>query len=70
MKLGQIDVKDWQQNTRYRNLTPDAELSLWFWQIVAEFEEVERAKLLQFVTGSSRVPISGFAALRGELFSL
>ena len=43
-----------------------AEIAKWFWSIVTEFENVQRAKLLQYVTGSSRVPISGFGALRGE----
>ena len=43
-----------------------AELAKWFWSIVTDFENVQRAKLLQYATGSSRVPISGFGALRGE----
>jgi len=63
--LGKIDINDWQNNTRYRNMTAETELAMWFWAFVNELEEVDRAKLLQFTTGSSRVPISGFAHLRG-----
>ncbi|RHY12598.1 hypothetical protein DYB25_011865, partial [Aphanomyces astaci] len=32
----------------------------WFWRIVHSFSQVQKAKLLQFVTGSSRPPIEGF----------
>lgn len=31
------------------------------------FSSEERAKLLQFVTGSARVPLEGFGALQGTL---
>ncbi|KAG8326839.1 hypothetical protein J6590_032672 [Homalodisca vitripennis] len=38
----------------------------WFWQIVENYSEEMRARLLQFVTGSSRVPLQGFKALQGS----
>ena len=63
--LGKIDVADWKSNSKYRNLTFDSELVVWWWEIVTEFADLERARLLQFATGSSRVPIAGFSALRG-----
>ncbi|NXS50006.1 SMUF2 ligase, partial [Balaeniceps rex] len=31
------------------------------------FDEERRARLLQFVTGSSRVPLQGFKALQGNV---
>ena len=37
----------------------------YFWRAVRSFTHEERAKLLQFATGSSRVPLEGFAALQG-----
>ena len=37
---------------------------IWFWQIVDGYNEEMRARLLQFVTGSSRVPLQGFKALQ------
>ncbi|XP_006815383.1 E3 ubiquitin-protein ligase HACE1-like [Saccoglossus kowalevskii] len=41
------------------------EYELWFWEVVREFSQEERVLLLQFVTGSSRVPHGGFAFLPG-----
>jgi len=38
----------------------------WFWQIVGQYSDERRAQLLQFVTGSSRVPLEGFKALQGD----
>jgi len=38
----------------------------WFWQIVSQYSDERRAQLLQFVTGSSRVPLEGFKALQGD----
>lgn len=38
-----------------------------FWNIIREdLNEVERCKLLQFVTGTSRVPSGGFQYLQGN----
>ena len=39
---------------------------VWFWRIVEGYDEEMRARLLQFVTGSSRVPLQGFKALQGS----
>ena len=64
--LAKIDVSDWRENTKYGNMSGDSELAIWFWQIVANFSDVERVRLLQFSTGTSRVPVNGFAALRGK----
>ncbi len=35
-------------------------------QTVESFDDEKRARLLQFVTGSSRVPLEGFKALQGS----
>ncbi|ETO26449.1 hypothetical protein RFI_10689 [Reticulomyxa filosa] len=37
----------------------------WFWETVQDMDKEERALLLQFVTGTSRVPLGGFANLPG-----
>ncbi len=39
---------------------------MWFWEAVEKFDNEERLRLLQFVTGTSSVPIAGFKALRGS----
>jgi hypothetical protein len=36
----------------------------WFWEIVTEFPNEDRAKLLQFSTGTSGVPPQGFGSLQ------
>lgn len=38
----------------------------WFWAAVERFNNEQRLRLLQFVTGTSSVPYEGFAALRGS----
>lgn len=64
--LGKIDVNDWKANTRLKHCTPDSNIVKWFWKAVELFDEERRARLLQFVTGSSRVPLQGFKALQGN----
>jgi len=38
---------------------------VWFWRALRSFDQGERAKFLQFVTGTSKVPLQGFAYLEG-----
>uniref|UniRef100_A0A673MJA2 E3 ubiquitin-protein ligase n=1 Tax=Sinocyclocheilus rhinocerous TaxID=307959 RepID=A0A673MJA2_9TELE len=63
--LGKIDINDWKSNTRLKHCTPDSNIVKWFWRAVESYDEERRARLLQFVTGSSRVPLQGFKALQG-----
>ena len=53
--IGKIDIVDWKANTRLKHCTADSPVVKWFWQIVESYSEEMRARLLQFVTGSSRV---------------
>lgn len=64
--LGKIDIADWKQNTRLKHCNSETQVVKWFWKIVDEYNEEMRARLLQFVTGSSRVPLQGFKALQGS----
>lgn len=64
--LGKIDIQDWRVNTRLKHCTADSSVVKWFWKAVELFDEERRARLLQFVTGSSRVPLQGFKALQGQ----
>ncbi|CAK4494834.1 unnamed protein product [Aphanomyces euteiches] len=61
----EIDLNDWRENTIVLESTsPDASSVIdWFWQIVDELSPTNRIKLLQFSTGSSRVPVQGFKGL-------
>lgn len=64
--IGSIDIADWRSHTRLKHCTPDTMVVQWFWQAVESYSEEMRARLLQFVTGSSRVPLQGFKALQGS----
>ena len=64
--LGKIDVADWKSHTRLKHCTNDSNVVRWFWKAIDMFDEERRARLLQFVTGSSRVPLQGFKALQGS----
>nr|CAG8455076.1 13988_t:CDS:10 [Entrophospora candida] len=63
--LPDIDIDDWKNNTEYQNYTASSPQIQWFWRVVRSFSQEERAKLLQFVTGTSKVPLEGFSALQG-----
>jgi len=64
--LPHIDVDDWYRNTEYSGgYSSSSECIQWFWEIVRSFDEENRGRLLQYVTGTSRVPHGGFAALSG-----
>ncbi|KAM8765421.1 E3 ubiquitin-protein ligase HECW1 [Rhynchonycteris naso] len=63
----EIDLNDWRNNTEYRGGYHDGHLVIrWFWATVEHFNNEQRLRLLQFVTGTSSVPYEGFAALRGS----
>ncbi|GAU88682.1 hypothetical protein RvY_01332 [Ramazzottius varieornatus] len=64
--LGRINVDDWKSNTRLKHCTADTPIVQWFWRAVDSFSDDMRSRLLQFVTGSSRVPLQGFKALQGS----
>lgn len=63
--LPDIDVNDWQNNANYNNYLPSSVQIQWFWRAVKSFDNEERAKLLQFATGTSKVPLNGFKELSG-----
>ncbi|XP_055616332.1 E3 ubiquitin-protein ligase Nedd-4-like isoform X5 [Toxorhynchites rutilus septentrionalis] len=62
-----IDVKDWKRNTLYKgDYFANHVIIQWFWRAVLSFSTEMRARLLQFVTGTSRVPMNGFKELYGS----
>ncbi|KAL8278589.1 hypothetical protein RQP46_009081 [Phenoliferia psychrophenolica] len=63
--LPEIDVDEWRANTDLHNFTSTHPVIGYFWRAVRSFTMEERAKLLQFVSGSSRVPLEGFGSLQG-----
>ncbi|KLJ12683.1 E3 ubiquitin-protein ligase HUWE1 [Blastomyces silverae] len=63
--LPEINIDDWKANTEYINYSASSNQIVWFWCAVESFDKEERAKLLQFVTGTSKVPLNGFKELEG-----
>ncbi|XP_035904270.1 E3 ubiquitin-protein ligase Nedd-4 isoform X2 [Anopheles stephensi] len=62
-----IDVNDWKKNTMYKgDYYANHAVVQWFWRAVLSFNNEMRARLLQFVTGTSRVPMNGFKELYGS----
>ncbi|XP_055415344.1 E3 ubiquitin-protein ligase NEDD4-like isoform X6 [Bubalus kerabau] len=65
--LGDVDVNDWRQHSIYKNgYCPNHPVIQWFWKAVLLMDAERRIRLLQFVTGTSRVPMNGFAELYGS----
>jgi E3 ubiquitin-protein ligase HUWE1 len=50
-------VDEWRQHAKE---TGDRQVLKWFWQVVTSFTEEQRALLMHFSTGSSRLPPRGF----------
>ncbi|KJE95313.1 HECT and ankyrin repeat domain-containing protein [Capsaspora owczarzaki ATCC 30864] len=61
----EIDIADWEEHTAYNGFEKTDSVIKWFWEMVQQFPKDQRIMLLQFVTGSSRVPLGGFANLMG-----
>ena len=59
--VGCIDVKDWKDNTEYSGYTASDAVIIWFWRLLLSWGDEMRSRLLQFSTGTSRVPYNGFA---------
>uniref|UniRef100_UPI00358E39BE E3 ubiquitin-protein ligase NEDD4-like isoform X2 n=1 Tax=Myxine glutinosa TaxID=7769 RepID=UPI00358E39BE len=65
--LGDVDVNDWRQHTLYKSgYCANHPVIQWFWKAVLLMDSEKRIRLLQFVTGTSRVPMNGFAELYGS----
>uniref|UniRef100_A0A672ZLZ1 E3 ubiquitin-protein ligase n=1 Tax=Sphaeramia orbicularis TaxID=375764 RepID=A0A672ZLZ1_9TELE len=64
--MQEIDLGDWQRNTIYRHYARSSKQIVWFWQFIKEMDNEKRMRLLQFVTGTCRLPVGGFADLMGS----
>lgn len=63
--LPEIDIDDLCNNTDYKTYTRSSPQIQWFWRALRSFEQEDLAKFLQFVTGTSKVPLQGFSQLEG-----
>jgi E3 ubiquitin-protein ligase NEDD4 len=68
--LPNIDLADWKSHTLYTGYfqreKEKNQICKWFWDIVQDFDQEMKARLLQFVTGTSGVPSRGFSVLQGS----
>ncbi|KAJ1421329.1 HECT, E3 ligase catalytic domain [Sesbania bispinosa] len=59
-------VDDLRANTEYSGYSAASPVIQWFWEVVQGFSKEDKARLLQFVTGTSKVcAFGGFCALQG-----
>eukprot|EP00826_Nyctotherus_ovalis_P039321 TRINITY_DN3777_c0_g2_i1.p1 TRINITY_DN3777_c0_g2~~TRINITY_DN3777_c0_g2_i1.p1 ORF type:complete len:290 (+),score=74.87 TRINITY_DN3777_c0_g2_i1:25-870(+) len=64
--LPDIDLVDLRRNTEYHGYTESSSIIVWLWEVMETFSAKERAEFLQFVTGTSKVPLDGFKNLPGS----
>jgi len=68
--LPEINMADWKENSEYTGEFERAGVRhkcvKWFWEVVDDFDQEGKARLLQFVTGTSGVPAQGFKFLQGN----
>ncbi|KAB5539414.1 hypothetical protein GE09DRAFT_970776, partial [Coniochaeta sp. 2T2.1] len=64
--IAEIDVDDWKKHTDYRGYTESDEVIQYFWQTVRSWDGEQKSRLLQFTTGTSRIPVNGFKDLQGS----
>ncbi|CAL5394802.1 unnamed protein product [Camellia sinensis] len=60
--LPDIDLDDMRVNTEYSGYSAASPVIQWFWEVVQSFSKEDKARLLQFVTGTSK---EGFSSLQG-----
>lgn len=63
--LPNVDIDDLKANTEYSGYTPAASQIQWFWRAVRSFTREQQVKLVQFVTGTGKIPVGGFSELVG-----
>ncbi|CAO3673596.1 unnamed protein product [Umbelopsis vinacea] len=64
--IAEIDVDDWKKHTDYRGYTEQDDVVQWFWKCVKSWDSEKKSRLLQFTTGTSRIPVNGFKDLQGS----
>ncbi|KAN0115932.1 hypothetical protein V8E52_006472 [Russula decolorans] len=64
--MSEIDVDDWTKFTDYRGYEVNDDVIQWFWKCVRSWPAERKSRLLQFATGTSRIPVNGFKDLQGS----
>ncbi|KAJ8482507.1 hypothetical protein ONZ45_g14927 [Pleurotus djamor] len=64
--MSDIDIDDWNKFTDYRGYEKNDQVIEWFWQCLRSWPAERKVRLLQFTTGTSRLPVNGFKDLQGS----
>ena len=57
-----ISVDEIRAYTIYQGkINASSKICLWFWQLLRDFDDTYKMKLLRFITGSDRVALDGFS---------
>ena len=56
----------WAKFTNYRGYEVNDEVIRWFWKCVRSWPPERKSRLLQFATGTTRIPVNGFKDLQGS----
>jgi hypothetical protein len=64
--IADIDVEDWKKHTDYRGYQEQDEVIQHFWKVIRTWDAEQKSRLLQFATGTSRIPVNGFKDLQGS----
>ncbi|KAK5074263.1 hypothetical protein LTS08_005217 [Lithohypha guttulata] len=64
--IADIDVDDWKKHTDYRGYQESDEVIQHFWKVIRTWDAEQKSRLLQFATGTSRIPVNGFKDLQGS----
>lgn len=60
----EFNLEEFERCTQFLDYTREDKVIKWFWEIVKESTPEERAQIVQFWNGSSRLPYGGFEAAR------
>lgn len=66
LPVNQSNSDDWTKFTDYRGYEVNDEVIQWFWKCVRSWPPERKSRLLQFATGTSRIPVNGFKDLQGS----
>jgi hypothetical protein len=62
-----ISLSEWEACTVYKGAyNRDHEVIRWFWDVLGNYPQEDLSKILQFWTGTPRLPVGGFSALEGN----
>nr|AAB07514.1 E6-AP-like protein ubiquitin ligase [Schizosaccharomyces pombe]CAA68867.1 ubiquitin--protein ligase [Schizosaccharomyces pombe] len=64
--ISEIDMEDWKKHKDYRSYSENDQIIKWFWELMDEWSNEKKSRLLQFTTGTSRIPVNGFKDLQGS----